>query len=538
MNIGEARQFFDTLELTPEETSIAEKILVEVQQRLKFLNNVGLEYLTLDRQAATLSGGEAQRIQLATCLGSQLVGAAYVLDEPSIGLHSRDTARLVGILHELRDLGNTIIVVEHDPDVMKAADHIVDLGPGAGELGGKLIFEGSYPDLVSKDNQSLTAKYLRGDLKTSYLKNRRTPNKRRILKFLGAQAHNLKGVDVEIPLDMMVAVTGVSGSGKTTLVHEVVYNTLQKRIEQSALSSTASSDPEEWGIPPEKLTVREVQKAELVKQVVLVDQSPIGRTPRSNPVTYIKAFDMIRELFASTPEADRRGYTAGHFSFNIAGGRCETCQGDGRVTVEMQFLADVELTCEDCHGTRYKPSVLQVKYKTLNIHEVLQLTVHEAISFFSATPRLANRLKVLADVGLGYLRLGQSATTLSGGEAQRVKLASHLCQSDLRRHPLHLRRAHHRTPLRRHLQAPRLVRAAPPRRRLHRHHRAQHGNHPPRRLGHRPRPGRRLRRRQSCGGRHPRGDREGQGVLHRPIPRRRTQAVVTRRLSRQVSATR
>jgi len=425
MNIAEAQEFFLHLELTPEETAIAEKILTEIQQRLKFLNDVGLEYLTLDRLSATLSGGEAQRIQLATCLGSRLVGACYVLDEPSIGLHSRDTNRLIGILHELRDLGNTILVVEHDPEVMRAADHIIDLGPGAGENGGRVVFEGTFGKLIAAGNGSLTSRYLRGELKTSLLTERRKINPKRVIRFLGAQAHNLKNIDVAIPLNLMVAITGVSGSGKSTLVHDVIYQNLTKRMNRE----TAAPDAEEWGLPPEKVTCRKVEKADLLTQVVLVDQSPIGRTPRSNPVTYIKAFDQIREIFASTVEADRRGYAAGHFSFNIPGGRCETCQGDGTVTVEMQFLADVELICDDCKGTRYKPSVLEVRYHGLNIHEVLQLTVKEAISFFSATPKLVQKLKVLNDVGLGYLRLGQSATTLSGGEAQRVKLAAHLSQA-------------------------------------------------------------------------------------------------------------
>jgi excinuclease ABC subunit A len=430
MNIAQAQEFFLSLQLAPEEMAIADKILIEIRQRLKFLNDVGLEYLTLDRLSATLSGGEAQRIQLATCLGSRLVGACYVLDEPSIGLHSRDTARLVGILEELRDIGNTILVVEHDPDVMRSADHIVDLGPGAGENGGNIVFEGDYKKLLAKGT-SLTAKYLRGDLQTSYISGRRTPHPKRVVRFLGCQAHNLKGIDIGIPLNVMVAITGVSGSGKSTLVHDVIYQTLEKRLRHEEGKSTllTGTSPEDWGVPPEKLTCRKVEKAELLKQVVLVDQSPIGRTPRSNPITYIKAFDMIRELFASTTEADRRGYTAGHFSFNIPGGRCETCQGDGTVTVEMQFLADVELICDDCKGTRFKPGVLEVLYHGLNIHEVLGLTVKEAISFFSATPRLAQKLEVLADVGLGYLRLGQSATTLSGGEAQRVKLAAHLSQA-------------------------------------------------------------------------------------------------------------
>ncbi len=422
MNIAQAQAFFDGLVLTPEERSIADKVQVEIRQRLKFLHDVGLEYLTLDRLSATLSGGEAQRIVLATCLGSRLVGACYVLDEPSIGLHSRDTGRLIRILEELRDLGNTIVVVEHDSDVMRSADHIIDMGPGAGENGGRIVFEGSYRKILDNGNSSLTSRYLRGDLAVSHAIRRRAVNPKRMLRFTGARAHNLKSIDVDIPLDMMVAVTGVSGSGKSSLVHEVIYRALDRVLHKD---QQAVQTEEDFGIV-EKLTWRRVQGAEMLSDVVLVDQSPIGRTPRSNPVTYVKAFDQIRELFASTPESNRRGYTAGHFSFNIPGGRCETCQGDGTVTVEMQFLADVELVCEDCKGTRYKPAILDIKYKGLNIDEVLKLTIKEAISFFADTPRLANRLRVLADVGLGYLRLGQSATTLSGGEAQRVKLAAHL----------------------------------------------------------------------------------------------------------------
>jgi excinuclease ABC subunit A len=423
LNVAEVGEFFESLQLTAEETAIADKILIEVRQRLKFLNDVGLHYLTLDRLSATLSGGEAQRITLATCLGSRLVGACYVLDEPSIGLHARDTARLIRILHELRDLGNTILVVEHDADVMRAADHIVDLGPGAGEHGGRVLFSGSYDTLLQDGAASLTSKYLRGEQHVAAIRTRRKVRSKRKLKVIGARAHNLKNIDVEIPLDMMVAVTGVSGSGKSTLVHEVIYKGLAARTGKQGL---AAPDDDDSG---QKLQCKRIENGDLLSDVCLVDQSPIGRTPRSNPVTYIKAFDLIREAFASTPEADRRGYTAGHFSFNIPGGRCEVCQGDGTVTVEMQFLADVELVCEECKGTRYKSSILDVKYRTLNIHEVLQLTVREAIGFFSSIPRLVSRLKVLNDVGLGYLRLGQSATTLSGGEAQRVKLAGHLSQA-------------------------------------------------------------------------------------------------------------
>ena len=425
LNIAQSCQFFQGLELTPEESAIGDKILVEVRQRLKFLNDVGLDYLTLDRLSSTLSGGEAQRIQLATCLGSRLVGACYVLDEPSIGLHSRDTGRLIRILEELRDLGNTIVVVEHDADLMRAADHIIDLGPGAGELGGRVIFEGSYRKIMSNGNGSLTSRYLRGDLHAAHPAARRPVDPKRTLKFYGARAHNLKGIDVSIPLHMMVAITGVSGSGKSTLVHDVIYQTLQQRLRQPAHEEFW----EEMQQKTERITCRRVEKAELLREVVLVDQSPIGRTPRSNPVTYIKAFDLIREIFASTPDAKKRGYNSGHFSFNIPGGRCENCQGDGTVTVEMQFLADVELICEECKGTRFKSAILDIRYKGLNVHEVLQLTVKEALSFFSESPRLVNRLKILADVGLGYLRLGQSATTLSGGEAQRVKLSAHLSQA-------------------------------------------------------------------------------------------------------------
>jgi excinuclease ABC subunit A len=423
MNIAAAQQFFDTLDLSPEESAIADKIFVEIRQRLKFLNDVGLDYLTLDRLASTLSGGEAQRIQLATCLGSRLVGACYVLDEPSIGLHSRDTGRLIRILEELRELGNTIVVVEHDADVMRAADHIVDLGPGAGEHGGEIVFEGPFEKLVAAGNGSLTARYLRGELRVSMPRARRAIQPKRVLRISGARAHNLKNLDVEIPLGMMVAVTGVSGSGKSTLVNDVLYRSLARQSEPET-----DGEGEIAGASP--APCRKVEGAERISSTVMIDQSPIGRTPRSNPVTYIKAFDVIRGLFASTREAEKRGYSAGHFSFNIPGGRCEVCQGDGTVTVEMQFLADVELVCEECKGTRYKSGILEIRYNGLNIHQVLQLTVHEAMEVFRATPRLVHKLKVLDDVGLGYLRLGQSATTLSGGEAQRVKLAAHLAMAN------------------------------------------------------------------------------------------------------------
>jgi excinuclease ABC subunit A len=386
-------------------------LLQEIRERLRFLNEVGLEYLTLDRLASTLSGGEAQRIQLATSLGSRLVGTLYVLDEPSIGLHSRDTHRLIKILHNLRDLGNTILVVEHDRDVMQASDTILDLGPGAGENGGKVIAAGTY-DQIQKMPASLTGRYLSEELQIQIPGTRRKPGPQQI-KIYGARAHNLKKIDLEVPLRMLVAITGVSGSGKSTLLHDVLYRALSAAKKQPNGDTNASS----WD---------RVEGAEFIDEVVLVDQSPIGRTPRSNPVTYIKAFDGIRDLFASLPEAKKRGFTAGHFSFNIPGGRCETCQGDGTVTVEMQFLADVELICEECKGMRYKPQVLEVRYRGKNIHEALNLTVKEALQFFAGAPKIVEKLRVLEEVGLGYLRLGQSATTLSGGEAQRMKLAAHL----------------------------------------------------------------------------------------------------------------
>jgi len=432
MNIADAMEFFSHLELTPEEAGIAGKILVEIQQRLKFLNDVGLEYLTLDRLSSTLSGGEAQRIQLATCLGSRLVGACYVLDEPSIGLHSRDTARLIRILLELRDLGNTIIVVEHDPDVMRSADHIIDLGPGAGEHGGSIVFEGGFPALIADKNGSLTAHYLRREVEVSLPKQRREMNPKKAIRFFGARLHNLKGIDVTIPLRLLTVVAGVSGSGKSTLVHDVIYKSLQARLQHrdglgGDLADFENGELESDDAP--RLSCNRIEGADAIQEVVMIDQTPIGRTPRSNPITYIKGFDIVRGLFAATPAAEKRGYSAGHFSFNVPGGRCEVCQGDGTVTVEMQFLADVELVCDECKGTRFKSSILDIKYKGLNVHEVLQLTVREAIGFFKDTGRLVLRLKLLDEVGLGYLRLGQSATTLSGGEAQRVKLAAHLAQS-------------------------------------------------------------------------------------------------------------
>ncbi len=412
MTVEDVATFFAGVQLSPEEADIADRLLQEIRERLRFLNEVGLEYLTLDRLASTLSGGEAQRIQLATALGSRLVGTLYVLDEPSIGLHSRDTHRLINILRDLRDLGNTILVVEHDPDIMRTADRILDLGPGAGENGGKLVASGTYEEIL-RNPASLTGRYLADDLRIQIPAVRRQPGPQQI-KIKGVRANNLKGVDFSIPLGMLVAITGVSGSGKSTLLHQVLYQALGEAKKQVMGASTGAA------------TWERLEGDQFIDEVVLVDQSPIGRTPRSNPVTYIKAFDAIRELFASLPEAKKRGFASGHFSFNIPGGRCEVCQGDGTVTVEMQFLADVELICEECKGTRYKATVLEVRYHGKNIHEVLNLTVKEALKFFAEVPKITEKLRVLDEVGLGYLRLGQSATTLSGGEAQRMKLAAHL----------------------------------------------------------------------------------------------------------------
>jgi excinuclease ABC subunit A len=411
--VKEARRFFSGLQLSEAQLKIAEKILEEIRTRLQFLDEVGLDYLTLDRLTSTLSGGESQRIQLATSLGSHLVGALYVLDEPSIGLHPRDTQRLIDILKSLRDLGNTVLVVEHDPDTICAADHVIDLGPGAGELGGKLLFAGPYAAML-EEHKSLTGRYLSGELRIPVPNVRHKPTGK-FLRIFGANLHNLQNLDLMIPLKTLTVVTGVSGSGKSTLVHDVLYKALAaKRVGGSV-----------------KEFCERLEGDANIREVVIVDQSPIGRTPRSNPATYLKAFDAIREVFAETPDAKRRGFTAGHFSFNVPGGRCETCQGDGTVTVEMQFLADVELICEECRGTRFKSSVLEVHYRGKNIHELLQMTVREALAFFVNVPKVVSKLRILNEIGLGYLRLGQSATTLSGGEAQRLKLAAHLTQTDI-----------------------------------------------------------------------------------------------------------
>ena len=409
LTVRDAQQFFATLQLTEKETAIAEKVLKEITRRLSFLSDVGLNYLTLDRLSSTLSGGEAQRINLATSLGSALVGTLYVLDEPSIGLHSRDNQRLIDILRQLRDQGNTVLVVEHDADMIRVADHIVDLGLGAGEQGGRVVYSGTLEGLM-REPRSLTAKYLRHELAIRVPTSRRRGSGQK-LQLLGATEHNLKDVDISIPLNTLTVVTGVSGSGKSTLVHDVLYAAVKRA---------------KGGWERRVGAFRKLEGIEYITDAVLVDQAPIGRTPRSNPVTYLKAFDPIRELFAATKDARSRGLSASHFSFNVPGGRCEACQGEGEVRVEMQFLADVFVPCDQCDGKRFKPQVLEVRYRGRSIHHVLDLTVREALTFFSSSPKVLRRLQVLDEIGLGYLRLGQPATTLSGGEAQRIKIAAHL----------------------------------------------------------------------------------------------------------------
>jgi excinuclease ABC subunit A len=406
MPVGEARRFLDGLELGETERAIASRVLHEVDRRLRFLEDVGLDYLSLDRASASLSGGESQRIALAAALGTGLVGTLFVLDEPSVGLHPRDTERLIGILRALRDQGNTVVVVEHDTALVEAADHVIDLGPGAGDHGGRVVYQGETAALV-REPRSLTAKYLRGDLRIPVPARRRRGNGL-FLNVRGAEVHNLKALDARFPLGAFTVVTGVSGSGKSTLVHDVLCARLRRRRGAS-----------ERGTPV-------VEGVEYVDEVEIVDQSPLGRSPRSNPVTYMKAFDAIRELFAATPEARRLGLAASDFSFNMPGGRCEACAGDGRVRVDLQFLADAWLVCEACGGRRYRAPVLQVKWRSRSIEQVLDTTVHEALQLFTGQHRVVRRLKVLDQIGLGYLRLGQPASTLSGGEAQRVKLAAHL----------------------------------------------------------------------------------------------------------------
>ena len=415
--LREAQRSFETLHLKGAKAEIADKVVREIRARLSFLNNVGLDYLSLDRSADTLSGGEAQRIRLASQIGSGLTGVMYVLDEPSIGLHQRDNDRLIGTLKHLRNLGNSVLVVEHDEDMILAADHVIDMGPGAGVHGGQIIAQGT-PAEVCDNDESLTGRYLARKLKIAVPKKRHSlaeSTDPRTLKIVNARGNNLKGVSVDIPVGLFTCVTGVSGSGKSTLVNDTLYAAVARKLYQSHLEPAPHDD---------------IEGLDAFDKVINVDQSPIGRTPRSNPATYTGLFTPIRELFAEVPTARERGYGAGRFSFNVAGGRCEACQGDGVLKVEMHFLPDVYVPCDVCHGKRYNRETLEVLYKGRNISEVLDMTVEDAREFFSAVPTLARKLQTLLDVGLGYIRLGQSATTLSGGEAQRVKLALELSKRD------------------------------------------------------------------------------------------------------------
>jgi excinuclease ABC subunit A len=412
MTIGHAKGFFEELDLTEYEKDVAHQILYEIRKRLRYLDEVGLDYLTLDRLTNTLSGGEAQRINLANALGSSLIGSLYVLDEPTIGLHPRDNARLIGILKTLRDIGNTVLVVEHDPEMIAAADNIIDIGPFAGTFGGEVCFSGPYSELLK--SKTLTGQYLSGG-KSIPVPEKRRKGTGQVIELRGAAEHNLKSVDVDFPLGMMVCVTGVSGSGKSTLVHHTLYAGIQKEL---------ATYTGKVGRHKKLAGIRHITAVEMV------DQSPIGRSSRSNPATYTKAFDGIRDLFGNARQSKIMGFTPGHFSFNVPGGRCETCQGEGVQRIEMQFLADVELPCENCGGMRYRKDVLTVKYRGKNIHDVLEMSISDALEFFVDEKSITSKLQVMEDVGLGYLKLGQSATTLSGGEAQRVKLAKFLSRPD------------------------------------------------------------------------------------------------------------
>ena len=411
MSIGHAMDFFRNLKLSGQRAKIAEKVLKEIGDRLSFLVNVGLNYLSMSRSAETLSGGEAQRIRLASQIGAGLVGVMYVLDEPSIGLHQRDNERLLSTLIHLRDLGNTVIVVEHDEDAIRAADHIIDIGPGAGVHGGQVVAEGDVHAIMAHED-SLTGQFLSGKREIAVPAERVKGDPSKVLKLSGARGNNLKDVTLTVPVGLFTCITGVSGSGKSTLINDTLFPIAQRQL-NGATSGEAAP-------------YREIAGLEHFDKVIDIDQSPIGRTPRSNPATYTGIFTPVRELFAGVPEARSRGYNPGRFSFNVRGGRCEACQGDGVIKVEMHFLPDIYVPCDQCKGKRYNRETLEIKYKGKSIHEVLEMTIEEAREFFDAVPALARKLQTLIDVGLSYIRLGQSATTLSGGEAQRVKLAREL----------------------------------------------------------------------------------------------------------------
>jgi excinuclease ABC subunit A len=414
LSLINCRDFFNLLQLTGQKAQVGEKILKEITARLSFLINVGLDYLSLDRSAETLSGGEAQRIRLASQIGSGLTGVMYVLDEPSIGLHQRDNARLLETLTHLRDLGNTVIVVEHDLEAIESADYVVDMGPGAGEHGGRVVAEGT-PAQVAANSASMTGAFISGRREIAIPAKRTPPNKLRELIIRNASGNNLKQVDLQIPVGLLTCITGVSGSGKSTLINDTLYAAAARHLYGSAVEPAAH---------------REIEGLEFFDKVINVDQSPIGRTPRSNPATYTGLLTPIRELFAGVPQSRERGYSPGRFSFNVKGGRCEACQGDGMIKVEMHFLPDIFVPCDVCHGKRYNRETLEVRYKGKTIHEVLNMTVEQAREFFDPVPVVARKLQTLVDVGLSYIQLGQSATTLSGGEAQRVKLALELSKRD------------------------------------------------------------------------------------------------------------
>ncbi len=417
--IAQSLQFFKELHVSEYDMMVGERVLKEIIKRLTFLNDVGIGYLTLERLSSTLSGGETQRINLATSLGSSLVGTLYVLDEPSIGLHPRDNSRLINLLRNLRDIGNTVLVVEHDPEMIKSADLIVDMGPKAGVNGGEIIAMGTIDDIM-KDKNSLTGKYLSGKMEIP-LPSKRNTKKTKSIQIIGASENNLKNIDVEIPLNKFVVITGVSGSGKSTLIHDILYGGLAKYLGK---------------VPPKIGKYSDIKGGEYLDEVEIVDQSPIGKSPRSNPISYIKAYEHIRELFASTHQARARGYKPGYFSFNVPGGRCETCQGDGYIKVEMQFLADLYLECDDCNGTRFKKEIREITYHGKNLIDVLDMTVNEAVEFFKDNDKISRSIELLSLVGLGYLKLGQPSNTLSGGEAQRIKLAAHLTAQRERKHTL------------------------------------------------------------------------------------------------------